>query len=225
MRNGLRNCHAPLLLGIVSAAAQAQPAPTVEGPAPAGSAMEPRPPSFYASSAAPATSALVHEQAAAFWGPVRPGQFLDNPLQWGPFEMRPFASYRFSYGNGLNASPGQQETTALHEITPGAVLQSRHLSFSYAPTLKYYSSAAFEDGLDHNVSANGHFAVGDWTFALSYVFSKTSSPLIETGTQTPQQSHSTTLTAHYQQSQEISYDFTLSQSIQKADELNNSRTW
>jgi hypothetical protein len=184
-----------------------------------------RPASFYASSGATANSALVHDQAAAFWGADPIEAFISNPLQWGPFQLRPFGSYRFTYGNGLNVTPGNQVKTALHEISPGAVLQSRHLSFRYAPSLKYYSSDAFEDSVDHAASANANFGAGDWFFTLSHAFSKTRSPLIETGAQTPQESHNTTLSAHFQHSEKTSFDFSLSQSLQEAQALNSSKSW
>lgn len=185
----------------------------------------PQPLSAYASSGATATSVLVHEQAADFWGAETFETFLDNPLQWGPFQLRPFGSYRFTYGNGVSRSPGNQVTTAVHEITPGAVLQSRHLSFRYAPTLRYYSSEEFEDGVDHSASASAFFGVDDWFFNLSHSFSDSSSPLIETGSQTDRQSHSTALSAHYQYSEKTSFDFSLSQSIQESSALNSSKSW
>lgn len=184
-----------------------------------------QPASFYASSGATSSSAFVHDQAAAFWGVETFEAFLQNPLQWGPFQLRPFGSYRFTYGNGLNVTPGTQVKTALHEVAPGAVLQSRHLSFRYSPTLKYYSASEFDDGIDHSASANAFFGVGDWTFNLGHSFSKTLSPLIETGAQTPQQSHNTALSAHYQYSDKTSFDFSLSQAIQEAEALNNSTSW
>ena len=183
------------------------------------------PASYQASSGASATSALVHDQVASFWGADPFEAFVNNPLQWGPFQLRPFASYRFTYGNGLNVTPGNQVKTALHEITPGAVLQSRHLSFRYAPTLKYYSADAFEDGVDHAASANANFGVGDWVFTLGHAFSKTRSTLIQTGAQTPQESHNTSLSAHYQYSDKTSFDFSLSQGIQEAEALNSSKSW
>jgi hypothetical protein len=105
------------------------------------------------------------------------------------------------------------------------LIRSEHLSLTYTPTLSYYSSDAFEDTVDHNVAANAYFGVGDWNFSLGHTYVKSSSPLIETGAQTPQESHSTGLTAHCQHSDDISFDFTLSQQIQEADELNSSKTW
>jgi hypothetical protein len=183
------------------------------------------PPSFQASSGASATSALVHDQVESFWGTEPFEAIADNPLQLGPFQLRPFATYRFTYGNGLNVTPGNQVTTALHEITPGAVLQSRHLSFRYAPTLRYYSSDAFKDGVDHAASANANFGLGDWVFNLVHSFSKTQSTLIETAAQTPQQSHNTSLSAHYQHADKTSFDFSLSQGIQEAEALNSSISW
>jgi hypothetical protein len=183
-----------------------------------------RPPSFSASNPPQATSALVNDQTTRFWG-SRNQELLRNPFTWGPFELRPFATYRFTYGTGLNSQPGQEEPTALNEISPGALIRSEHVSLTYSPTLNYYSSDAFEDSLDHDLSAEAHYAIGDWNFSLSHHYEKSSPPLIETGAQTPQENHSTSLTTHYQHSDDISFDFTLLQQIQDTDELNSSKTW
>jgi len=202
-------------------------APTPEAPSAAQNPppVDQRPPSFSASNPPQATSALVNDQAAQFWG-GRTQEFLKNPFTWGPFELRPFATYRFTYGTGFNSQPGREEDpTALNQISPGVLIRSEHISLTYTPTLNYYSSDAFDDTLDHHVSADAHYGVGDWNFSLGHTYVKSSSPLIETGAQTPQQSHSTGLSAHYQQSDDVSFDFTLSQQIQDTDDLNSSKTW
>jgi hypothetical protein len=184
-----------------------------------------RPSSFYAAPAPAVTSAFVHDQEAAFWSAQGPEQLLADPLQWGPVQARPFATYRFTYGDGISAQPGKQETTALHQISPGLVLNSKYLTLTYTPTLSYYSSDAFDDTLDHAASLSFHGGYGDWTFGLGYSFSKTSQPLIETGAQTPQENHSTALSAQYRAAERISFDLSLSQNIQKTEALNSSRTW
>jgi hypothetical protein len=203
-----------------------QAPPAVPTPAPSETFGNQRAPaSFYASSKASVSSALVHEQEADFWGAAPFEEFLNNPLQWGPFQLRPFGAYRYTYGNGLNATPGRQEKTSIHQISPGVAIQSPHLTFRYSPSLSYYSNDAFENHVDHAASAAGHFGVGDWRFSLSHSFSKSSSPLIETGAQTEQQTHSTVLSALYQYSQKTSFNFNLSQNIQEADALNSSTGW
>jgi hypothetical protein len=168
---------------------------------------------------------MVHDQAAAFWGIDQFEAFINNPLQWGPFQLRPFASYRLTYGDGLNVTPGNQVTTTLHEITPGAILQSRHLSIRYAPTLKYYSSDAYDDGIDHSASLMATFGVDEWMFTIDHSFSMSDSVLIETGTQTPRQNHNTLLSALYQYSEKTSLEFNLSQDIQESESLNSSIGW
>ena len=213
-----------LLLSLLSVAAQAQDAPVIV-PSPAPAAPRPlssRPPSSYASSPAPATSAIVHEQAASFWEPLEIERI--SPFRWGPFQIRPFADYRYTYGNGLNAQPGQQENTALHRITPGITASSKRFVLTYSPSLSYYSNDDFNDSLDHLASVSSTFGYEDWVFGLNYSYSKTEPILIETGQQTPTKSHTFGFTAHYQYSDKTSYDFSLSRTSQKTD-LNDLKNW
>jgi hypothetical protein len=204
--------------GLIEPSSRFEPASPPENPST-------QPSSLYAAPAPAATSALVHDQEAAFW-PAQPvAGLVAQPFQWGPLQARPFATYRFTYGNGLNAQPSQKEATALHQISPGLLLNSKYLTLNYSPTLSYYSSQAFDDTVDHSVSGSLHGAFGDWSFVLSHGFSKTAQPLIETGAQTPQQNQSSTLSAHYQATEKTSFDFSLSQKKQEAEALTSSTTW
>ena len=173
------------------------------------------------------TPSLPAPGVSQFPGQRQVTQFLRNPLQWGPFQLRPHANYRFTYGDGINSGPGREQKTAQHQISPGLLLQSRHIALSYTPTLTYYSSDAFEDTLDHAASIAANYGLGDWAFGLSHSYTKTSTPMIETAAQTDRESHSTGLNAHWQYSNQTSFDFSLSQQIQSAEDegLNNSKQW
>ena len=211
------------LFGLLAASVSAQevigptpaPSPTFRNTAPVTTVGDPSTPSL----PAPGVSEIPGQREVV--------QFLRNPFQWGPFQFRPHANYRFTYGNGINASPGQQEKTAQHQISPGLLLVSQHLSLNYTPTLTYYSSDAFEDTLDHAASITANYTYGDWNFGLSHSYTKSSTPLIETAAQTDRQAHSTGASAHWQYSDKTSFDFSLSQQIQSAEDedLNNSTQW
>jgi hypothetical protein len=155
----------------------------------------------------------------------RPGTLLESPFRVGPLEIRPHAEYTFTYGNGVSTSPGTQRTTAQHDISPGLLLETDHISLDYTPSLNYYSNRAFEDHLDHSAYFNAHASLTDWNSRLTQTYSSTQSPLIETGQQTKQETFSTGLAATYQYNEKVSFDLNLNQRIQSAEAFSNSREW
>lgn len=150
---------------------------------------------------------------------------LENPLQWGPFRVSPHPSYRFTYGNGVSRSPGNQQNTVLQQVSPGVSLASEHLVLDYTPSLYYYSNPAFEDSLTHSASVASRFGYGDWSFSISYDFFDGSTAVIETAQPTERQSHSTSLAALWFVSDRTSIDFSVGQSIELSESFNNSREW
>lgn len=150
---------------------------------------------------------------------------LENPLQWGPFRVSPHPSYRFTYGNGVSRSPGNQQNTILQQFSPGVSLASEHLVLDYTPSLYYYSNPAFEDSLTHSASLGSHFGYGDWSFSISHGFFIGSTAVIETAQPTERQSHSTSVAANWLLSDRTSIDFSISQSIQLSESFNSSRQW
>lgn len=161
--------------------------------------------------------------------PVRANEPL---LEWGPLSFRPHFLYRFIYGDGIPAAPGEQRKTAIHEIYPGLLIgigQRWHLD--YTPGLRYYSSQEFEDSLDHTVSLTGTARYEDWEFGLTQGYATSSQPLIETGAQTDQENFNTGLTAARQLNSELSLELGVSQAFRFVGEdaavgqLSDSRTW
>ncbi len=163
-------------------------------------------------------------QATALASGTRP-RTAPTALQWGPFDILPHADYRLTYGNGLNARPGVRENTFHHLISPGVTAVAPHLRLDYTPSLNYYSSSKFKDTTDHRASLAAGITHGDWRFGLSHLFQTSSSPIIETATQTDRTIHSTGLSATYRYSEKLSFDLTASQQIQDSKGLNSSRSW
>lgn len=133
----------------------------------------------------------------------------------GPVTLHPHPLYRVLYGDGIQSSPGQQHTTVTHELSPGILLDiGSHLTVDYTPTLRWYSSSAFRDGVDHSASLNWGTAFEDWTFSASQTYSRSSTPLVETGAQTDQENYSTALNASYRFNSKISVDLGANQAFQ-----------
>jgi hypothetical protein len=137
-------------------------------------------------------------------------------LQWGPIEFHPHLLYRLTYADGLEAQAiGQGTKTIINELSPGMLLVlGSHWSLDYTPTLRYYSSSRFQDGVDHSVSLNGATAYQDWTlgFKQSFFYSD-SQPLVETGGQISQEQYVTALNAGYSINHDLSLELGLDQNF------------
>jgi len=149
-----------------------------------------------------------------------------QPFQYGIFTLRPHPFYRFLYGNGILVNTNQAENTVINQLSPGFLVDiGRHWTLDYTPTWTFYSDSHFHDTLDHVITLTGGTSYEDWTLGLSQFVALTSEPLVETATQTSQQSYTTTLKASYQFNDKMSTDFGLGQNIISADQFNSSREW
>ena len=187
-------------------------------------------PPVYAPEALPApplggTSQLYVPPAAP-----KPGQ---APLfRWGPLAVEPHLAYSLSYGNGLQATPGQQSSSLINEVDPGIFLRwGDHWTLDYTPILRYYSSSAFRNTFDNSVVLTGGTTYGDWAFGLSQNYASYSQPIIETGAQTDQQTFSTGLSAVRQMGSQTSLQLGVNQNLRCSDQtipgqdLNNYNSW
>ena len=95
----------------------------------------------------------------------------------------------------------------------------------YSPTWDFYSSREFRDTLDQNVRLAGGTSYEDWTLGLSQSYSKSSDPQVETGTQTDEETFSTTLSASYRINSKLSLDMGLNQDFILTSQFQNSREW
>ena len=139
---------------------------------------------------------------------------LPLPLQWGQLDVHPHVDYQFSYGNGVQSSPGQQQNTIVQQLSPGVLFNlGDHWTLDYTPTLFFYSSSSFRNTVDHNLQLGWGTAYGSWFFSGSQGFSFSSDPNIETAAQTSRQNYSTALNAAYQFNNKMSLDIGLSQNF------------
>jgi hypothetical protein len=184
-------------------------------------------PSRYATSGQTATPSIGAPAFTAALPVASQSDLLENPLQLGPFILRPHADYAFTYGTGINFTPGNRGLTAMHSLSPGLAVASKHLTLDYTPNLVYYSKGNFEDTVNHSANLAANFGYNDWSFQISQSYVKSSSALIETAQQTPTESFSTLLSARYEYSRKTSFDFGVTQVFQSAEgqDLSNFRQW
>jgi len=158
------------------------------------------------------------------------GQAEQNTLPdifiYGPLQLRPHFDYHFMYGNGVQSAPGDQQSTIVQEFSPGLMIDlGPHWVLDYTPTLRFYSDKNFKDGVDHNVTLTGGVNYDAWRFGLSHNTQITSAPTIETGAQTDQTTHSTSLTATRALTDNMSTDLSLNQNITLVSGFQDSYDW
>jgi hypothetical protein len=153
-------------------------------------------------------------------------------IHWGPLTLQSHLLYSLSYGNGLQATPGQQSKTVINEIDPGIFFQwGNHWTLDYTPTLRFYSSRAFRDTFDNAVTLTGGTTYEDWSFGLSQTYASSSQPIIETGSQLDQETYSTGLSATRQLGSQTSLELGASQNFRFVDQtvpgeqLTDTRSW
>jgi hypothetical protein len=163
---------------------------------------------------------------------VAPSSANEPPVQFGPVQLRPHFLYRFLYGDGIPARPGEQLKTAINEIYPGIFMGlGTHWNLDYTPTLRFYSNSQFRDTTDHAVILNGGSTFKDWTLGFSQAYISSSEPLIQTGTQTDQETYSTAINAIYRMNSAMSLELGANQIFLffgeslASEQLTDSRTW
>lgn len=153
-------------------------------------------------------------------------------LRAGPVTLQVLMGYRLSYGDGLQATPGQQSKSLIQEIDPGIHFQyGSHWSLDYTPILRFYSSRAFRDTFDNAVNVAGGTTYEDWSFGLVQSYASSSDPIIETASQLDQQTFSTGLNATRQLGSQTSLQLGANQSFRFLDkvvpgqQLSDSKSW
>ena len=165
-----------------------------------------------------------------------PAAALPTPLQFGPVAVRPHMDYQFSYGDGIQSSPGQQQKSIVQQVAPGVLFNlGNHWALDYTPILYFYSSSSFQNTVDQSVQLSWGTAYGDWFFSGSQGYTSTSNPNIQTAAQTDNEAYSTALNASYQFNSKMSLDMGLNQDLNYVgsgstptnylQNLANSRMW
>ena len=151
---------------------------------------------------------------------------LDQPFQAGRLIFRPHVEYRFLYGNGIQSAPGVQQKTAVQQFSPGLLINlGPNWVLDYTPTFVYYSSRQFQNGVNQDVVLRGGATFHDWVLGLSQVYTYSSSPTVETGTQVNQEDYVTALTAGRQLNDVVSLSLAVNQNVEVAEGYQGSRGW
>jgi len=179
---------------------------------------------------------LMAPSANQYGGPT--GVLMPQPppeppwLDWGPVHLRPHFLERFTYGNGLRAGPGEPANTVLEQLVNGVFIGlGDHWHLDFTPTMSFYSSRAFKDTTDYSVMLAGGTTYGNWQLGLSQSYVSSSTPLIETASQTEYETYATALDATRQLGSRISLQMTASQNFRYIDssapgqQLSSFRSW
>jgi hypothetical protein len=192
---------------------------------------------LYAPPAEPATPAAVRERQAQ--DPMQvfaPTTAAATPFQWGQVSLHPHFLYRFSYGSGIQSSPGNQHNTIVQQVSPGMLFNlGSHWTVDYTPTFNFYSEGGFDNTVDHHVQLGWGTTYENWFLNGSQGVAITSDPNTETGSQTDRQNYSTALGASHQLNDFWSLDLGLNQALDYVSgnngsanlqqNLGNSRSW
>lgn len=158
-----------------------------------------------------------------------------QPFKLGPIIFRPDISYQFTYGNGIQSSPGEQQNTIVQQFSPGVILEAgSHWTLDYTPTFNFYSSSAFRNTINHSVQLQWGTSWRDWFMTASQSYGYSDNPQIETGGQTVQQTYATAFNAIYHFNDKLSLNAALNQNFNDYGQtsstnlslgLANSRSW
>jgi hypothetical protein len=154
-------------------------------------------------------------------GPSGPGL-----LRWGPFDFHPYVGYSFMSETGIGSQPGQHTGSTVNTVSEGlSVNMGSHWNLNYGASTAFYSGSDYTDTTSQFVSLHGSTAYKDWTFGLSQDYSFSSTPLVETGTQTEQEAYVTVLNASHQLSDKLSFYIGANQTFRFTTEFDNVEEW
>ena len=150
----------------------------------------------------------------------------DSPYQWGDFVLKPHLLYRFLYGDGVQASPGHQSTTAINSFSPGFLLDmGSQWNVDYTPTWDLYSNRNFHDTIGEAVRLAGTIPFADSLLNFTQGYNYSSQPLIETGRQTSVEDFSTALDVSHRLNQQFFFQTVVDQNFQYAVGFPSSKQW
>jgi hypothetical protein len=194
-----------IILGLVTVSGKATAQPVVLGPS-AGYYTPPALPQ------APASDSIL------------PG-FLETSLfQWGPVLLHPHLSYRYLYGDGIEAAPGHQTTTSVNTIALGVLATlGTHWSLDYTPSKTFYSNAAFTDSFNQSLTLLGGTTFEKWTLQVGQTYTSMTTPRIETGRQTSEDTYGTNASADYRFTDRIQLDTSLGYQVRSTEDFNSSK--
>ncbi len=188
-------------------------------------------------SAAVSALAFVASGRADELDPVS-SSFSAEPAASVPFDraLRPFErilrsahpelGYSFVRAQGVLSAPGAEETTTIQTVSLSTFFNlGQFITFRYRPTWSYYSSEAFDNSFGQDMGAQFARSLSEWNFRAGHRFSDTSMPLVETGMQTSQEIHETTLQAQRRLGARTVLELGFRQNTRRAEGFSSSENW
>ena len=149
-----------------------------------------------------------------------------QPFRYKFLTLRPHPYYQVLYGDGILVAPGQPVRTVIQQVAPGFLLDiGNHWNLDYTPAWTFYSSDRLKNTLDHAVKLTGGTTYEDWIFKLSQSYTDSSSPQVETATQTSAKTYLTAIDASYVMNSKMSLDLNANQNFVSADQFQSYREW
>jgi hypothetical protein len=147
--------------------------------------------------------------------------------QAGLLDVHAGVGYLFLYGTGIEAVPGQHSNTVEQAVTPNVSIDlGTHWTLAYSAVVPFYSgNSSLADSVGQTVSLVGSTFYEDWVFGLSQGYSVSDTPLVETGTQTKQESYVTGLNVSRQLAGNFSFTGGLNQSFVIAEPFADVHDW
>jgi hypothetical protein len=171
------------------------------------------------------TSSLGNSSFPSAPPPARNAQGI-RPIPLGPLDLRGSLSYNLLYGDGVLSGPGRQEATWQNSITPSVtVYAGDHWTVGYTPSVRFYSAEGYEDTVNHSMFVGWNTTYKNWSLRMNHATAITSDPLVETGRQTDQTSHSTSLGGTLDRGTRGSWTTSIGQTIRLTDTDNDRYSW
>ncbi|MGA2179002.1 MAG: outer membrane beta-barrel protein [Verrucomicrobiota bacterium] len=149
-----------------------------------------------------------------------------QPFKWGALILRPHPYYQFLYADGVQVNTNQTVNTTIQQISPGALLEmGSHWTLDYSPLWTVYSNNKLQNTFGQAVKLVGGTAYNDWVFGISQGYTDSSSPSVETATQTRQKTYNTAVNAAYTMNNKMSLDLAANQNFVSADQFSSYQEW
>ena len=144
-------------------------------------------------------SQLSSTESTGSFNALRPIARQSTPLRLGAVEFRPGISYSWTDAKNLLRSVGNNQDSEFQTINLNLNFNHGEFwTFNYSPSWTYYSNDNFDDNDSHSASFSSDATISDWRIGFSQTFRDSNGSLVQTGTQTEQESWGTTLSGSRQ---------------------------
>ena len=149
-----------------------------------------------------------------------------QPFKWKALTLRPHPFYQFLYADGIQISTNQPVHTTIQIVSPGALLEiGRHWTLDYSPLWTVYSNNKLQNTFGQTIGLAGGTVYNDWVLEILQGYTDSSSPSVETATQTRQVTYNTTINASYTMNSKMSLDLAAYQNFVSADQFSSYKEW